>query len=90
MVKQSSEQNPKANNDRWKLAGVLVALILSLVGWAWGLGVQYQQTRTNARDIATVRAEMGEVRRVNVDLATEVARLREAVTQLNARLDRER
>jgi hypothetical protein len=76
-------------NGRWQTAGILVAFALALLGWVYSLGVNRQTVIINTRDINRIERELDTMRGNNVALSIEIARLSEAVNQLNTRLDRE-
>ncbi len=76
-------------NGRWQTAGILAAFTLALLGWVYSLGVNRQTVIINTRDINRIERELDTMRGNNVALSIEIARLSEAVTQLNTRLDRE-
>lgn len=76
------------NNDRWRSIGVLAALVLALLGWAYSLGIMRQTMLINARDISIMHAEVSTMRQANLELSREVSELTEAVRALNRQLDR--
>lgn len=83
-----------ATGNGWRsalmAAGVAVALVASISGWGYSLGVQQARLDAAETSIERNRVEVAAVRTANTYLAVQIGRLETAVNNLTQQLREER